>query len=206
MFVMTVAGDRFGKLTLLQRERVETYGTMRQLWRCQCDCGIQKHYPIHFLKRGNVVSCGCARDRRAAAMNRSHGRSRSGGAYKSWTSMRHRCNNPNAPMYYAYGAKGVRCCERWDSFEAFLEDMGERPNGYSLERLDVNGHYEPGNCVWLPMAQQAKNKTTSRYVLLNGERMIQADAARKLGVMPQTMNKWRAGVNKQPEHLDLVWL
>lgn len=108
-------------------------------------------------------------------------------------------------MWYAYGGRGIAVCDRWRSFDLFLEDMGIVPNGHSIERNDVNGDYEPNNCRWIPLALQAKNKTTTRYVRLRGQRMIQADAARALGILPQTMNKWRRGQNRQPAGLDLVF-
>lgn len=186
-----LSGRRFTRLVALRSELVQTRSKKQTMWLCVCDCGKQKYVMSSFLFSGAVKSCGCARNERIASLNRSHGKSRGGGAYKSWQSMIQRCNNPNSPMYYAYGGRGITVCERWTSFEAFIEDLGERPKGGSLERIDPNGNYEPQNCKWLPMELQAKNKTTNRHVLVNGERMIQADAARLLGVGPQALGKWR---------------
>lgn len=197
-----LAGRRFGRLVAVDRARVQSGKRVIAGWLCECDCGTRKAITTGELRQGLVVSCGCQRNERAAEMNASHGMSKQGGAYKSWVSMRRRCSSHD-PVYYAYSGRGITVCERWSSFENFYADMGPRPPNGSLERVNVNGNYEPDNCVWIPLAEQAKNKTTSRFVTLNGERMIQADAARKLGVMPQTMNKWRVGTNRVPAGVDL---
>jgi len=81
------------------------------------------------------------------------------GAYQSWMAMRQRCNNPNSDWYHRYGGRGIKCCERWNEFGNFLADMGERPEGMTLDRFpNVDGNYEPGNCRWATAKQQADNK------------------------------------------------
>lgn len=112
--------------------------------------------------------------------------------------MMQRCNDPNSVNYDRYGGIGVRVCEQWSSFEAFYADMGDRPEGYSLERIDVTKGYEPGNCKWIPRAEQARNTRKTRWVLLNGEKMIQADAARRLGVRAWKIQEWRQDPSKAP--------
>lgn len=82
--------------------------------------------------------------------------------YNSWAQMRSRCNSPTHPRYADWGGRGIAVCERWASFDAFLEDMGERPPGTTLERLDNDGNYEPGNCAWVSSARQGRNKRSTR--------------------------------------------
>lgn len=78
--------------------------------------------------------------------------------YHSWVAMKQRCNNPNNKAYIHYGGRGITYCEEWETWEGFYKDMGERPQGYTLERVDVNGNYEPANCVWLESKKQQANK------------------------------------------------
>jgi len=106
--------------------------------------------------------------------------------YAAWARMIQRCTNKNLPKYPSYGGRGIRVCDRWRfDFLAFLGDMGQRPSvAHSLDRIDVNGNYEPGNCRWATALEQQSNKTTSRYVEVGGERITSAEAARRRGAYP----------------------
>lgn len=114
------------------------------------------------------------RGAQAGAMNPAytHGHTTGGFSptYHSWSSMWTRCTNKNRRSYKYYGGKGVAVCERWKSFELFLEDMGERPSGLTLERVDVHGNYEPGNCIWADSVTQARNSVQVVWVEIRGER------------------------------------
>lgn len=90
-------------------------------------------------------------------------------AYNVWSMMRQRCNDPNYDSYHHYGGRGIRVCDRWASFRKFIQDMGERPSpDHSLDRIDHNGHYEPGNCRWATSKQQARNRRCNRTLTHNG--------------------------------------
>lgn len=102
--------------------------------------------------------------------------------YNCWKDMRKRCNNPNATRYERYGGRGIKVCERWNSFENFLADMGEAGPGMSMERIDYDGNYEPSNCKWIPRARQSSNRSMCRKITFNGETKNLADWERDLGL------------------------
>lgn len=102
--------------------------------------------------------------------------------YNTWINMRQRCQNPNNDRYADWGGRGIRVCDRWSSFENFLTDMGEAPAGMSIERIDNDGDYEPGNCRWATRAEQSRNTRRSRMVMHEGETMGVSDWSKRLGV------------------------
>lgn len=136
--------------------------------KCLCDCGKERLVTAYNLKSGNTTSCGClasektaARSRgfgeRSVAINRKHGYSKTP-TYASWSDAKKRCYSPQNKRYPEYGGRGIGMCDAWrNSFEEFLHDMGDRPPRMTLERLDVNKWYEPGNCIWATRTQQARN-------------------------------------------------
>jgi lambda repressor-like predicted transcriptional regulator len=115
--------------------------------------------------------------------------------YKSWLNAKGRCFNPNVPKYARYGGRGITMCPEWRaSFAAFLADMGECPPGLTLDRIDNNGNYRPGNCRWATRHEQQRNKRNNRFVELDGVRMAAAGAAERLGLRQDTLrNRLRAG-------------
>ena len=118
--------------------------------------------------------------------------------------MKDRCYNEDNNRFYAYGARGIKVCDRWrDSFENFFADMGERPDGYTLDRIDVNADYSPKNCRWASVSEQARNQRTNVWYLVGDERMIQADVARSLGIHPsQVLGMRRRG--DLPSHIQAI--
>ena len=117
-------------------------------------------------------------------MNLTHGHTKGGDTsptYRSWRAMLKRCNDSKNNRYQMYGGRGIRVCSRWHVFENFLADMGERPKGRTLDRIDPNGHYSPENCRWATIAEQVSNKRNSRVFEYNGERLTYAEWGRRLG-------------------------
>lgn len=109
--------------------------------------------------------------------------SRGSSEYRVWLSMRTRCRNPNADRYKNYGGKGIKVCKRWDKYENFLSDMGRRPSTkHQIDRIDVNGHYEPSNCRWTTTKIQSRNRTDNRLIAFNGETLTMVEWSEKLGI------------------------
>lgn len=157
-----ITGLRFGRLTVLNYSH-----TVRTAhWICRCDCGSTTVVRGADLQSGNTTSCGCRRRDVIVAFSLKHGHGRRGrqsSIYSSWKAMHARCLNPNSRKFKDYGARGIAICQRWlHCFETFLADIlaaiGERPPGMTLDRIDNNGNYEPGNVRWATPKQQAANK------------------------------------------------
>lgn len=153
---MVSPGDRFGRLVVIERVPNPTGAKSR----CQCDCGGFIEVFHSNLKR-YTNSCGCLRREKGSErgkLAKKHGYTRTR-TYQSWRAMKKRCYLPQNPSYDYYGARGIRVCKRWyHSFEAFLADMGERPEGMTLDRIDPSGNYTPSNCRWATPATQAMNQ------------------------------------------------
>jgi len=161
-----MTGQRFGRLVCVAP--IPTAGKSMS-WECICDCGTIRIVVRGNLLSGGVKSCGCLKS--DVSRNSKHGltngrnatingkkRANRIGTYSSWEAMRSRCNNPNNPGYHWYGGRGIKVCERWDDFDNFLWDMGERPEGKTLDRIDVNGNYEKSNCKWSTPLEQTQNR------------------------------------------------
>lgn len=159
-----ITQQRFGRLIALLPQGKDNHGMYR--WLCQCDCGREKVVRSSDLIQGKTKSCGCFHDEAIAKRAFRHGHSKGAHSkgtktYSTWMAMRDRCRYPNYKDYKYYGGKGIKVCERWNSFENFLTDMGERPEGLTLDRIDSNGDYEPGNCRWATWAEQRANQCRS---------------------------------------------
>lgn len=161
----------------------------------RCSCGTERLVISWGLVSGKSTSCGCVGRAKLVARNTTHGyapRGANSPEYRAWARMIQRVDNPTLDRWSSYGGRGIRVCDRWrESFEAFLVDMGPRPNPkHSVDRINVDGDYEPENCRWASPTVQARNTRRNHYVIVHGSRMCITEAAERLGI-PYATVKWR---------------
>lgn len=152
-------GRRFGRLLVIEEDR----GWREPKILVRCDCGVEKRVGKNHLRNGATRSCGCYMREVSVRANTTHGMSDTA-EHNIWLSMLQRCTNPRNNSYRHYGARGIGVCGRWtgqDGFRNFYEDMGPRPPGTSMDRVDPNGDYGPANCRWADKQTQSDNKRNS---------------------------------------------
>lgn len=178
---INLIGKKFGLLEVKSEQDRDKRG--RNRWLCVCDCGNQVIVLGNNLNTGHTKSCGCAKRKVVDGIdNTTHGMSYTK-TYKSWRSLKLRCLNTKAYNYHIYGGRGITVCDRWlNSFENFLLDMGERPNGTQIDRIDSNKGYSPDNCRWVTPKQNARNKRNNRILTFQGISLPVSEWADRAGI------------------------
>lgn len=167
------------------------------MYKCKCDCGNTTIVRSRSLTTGKTTSCGCAR-RKSNGMHSSI-------TYRSWISAKQRCENPHNHNYKNYGARGIRMCKDWsESFLRFFNDMGERPSKeFTLDRIDVNGNYEPSNCKWATHKEQSNNRRDNHFITYNGNKYTATQFAEQFGVgLNYLFYCFRSGILEPSEIID----
>lgn len=158
---LDLANKKFGRLLAISSR----YDGKRRMWKCLCDCGNECEIDASKLNTGHTKSCGCLHKESIST----HGSTNSP-EHAAWLAMKSRCNCNSNRGYKYYGGRGIKVCEKWSqSFEAFLSDMGQKPSAsHSIERIDVNGNYEPSNCVWADIETQKRNRRNTNLITYKG--------------------------------------
>lgn len=182
-----LTGLTFGRLTVLRRIHFE--GSKKTRWECQCSCGVVVPILSDSLVKGHTKSCGCLQRELVARRMSTHGLSKSR-SYQVWIDMMKRCHNPRSPKWKNYGGRGIKVCTRWRTFKTFLADMGERPEGLTLERKNNNKGYSPSNCKWATNSEQQNNRQNTRWITMDGITLSLAEWAVRTGMSRPTID-WR---------------
>lgn len=177
-----MTGQTFGFLTAVSIDHINRH----VFWLFRCECGSEKVLNGALVRRGSIKSCGCRRKELIGAATRRHGLSNTP-THKSWLSMLQRAQNPRACGHDRYYDAGIRVVDRWLVFENFLADMGPRPTGMTLDRIDNEKGYEPGNCRWATQTMQSHNRRITRWIDHAGQRRPLAEWARLAGLCETTL-------------------
>lgn len=170
MKLIDLSGMKFGRLTVIERDGPPVKG-VKPHWIVVCECGTRKTVRGSML--GRTTSCGCK-----GIKHRMHKHP----SYKSWDAMIQRCTNPKNPRFKDYGGRGITVCLEWRDFREFYRSMGARPKGTSIDRIDPNKGYEPGNCRWATAKEQMRNRRVSRVLTVAGESYCVSEWAERTGL------------------------
>ncbi len=184
-----ITGQKFGRLTALRRLGSKSN---QSRWECECECGTIKDYALYQIKSGKTQSCGCLQKELTIQRSTIHGHSTREDmtdTYVIWCGIKARCFNENEPAYKNYGGRGITMCDRWnESYENFLADVGERPSKkHSIDRIDNEKGYEPGNCRWATRAEQSRNNRRNVWYEHQGEKMVLNDWAKEYNIPQKTL-------------------
>ena len=190
-----LTGQKFTRLIVISRAANKNG---RVMWDCLCDCGNTTATLANSLKRGGTKSCGCLGDEKRIERNTSHGLSGTP-EHKTWDSMKQRCTNPNNIGFNIYGGRGITVCARWENFQNFIDDMGNKPTAaHSIERANNDRGYSPCNCYWADRVAQNNNKRNSRFITFNGKTQTLAQWSKETGIHYNTLfNRLNQGISMQ---------
>lgn len=190
-------GQRYNRWTLVRRVSAGR-------WLCRCECGTEREKPVRSLRAGASRSCGCLAREASRTANTTHGESlrhTTSPELNSWSNMMQRCYNVRHEKYALYGGRGIVVCERWrSSFPSFLADLGRKPSPrHTLDRINVDGNYEPGNCRWATAREQTLNRRATRWITFGGQTKCLEDWARDIGIGPVALSRRIATLGLVPE-------
>lgn len=193
MTKIDMMGKKFNRLTVVEATDIKKDGKLH--WKCKCDCGNEIIACGKLIRSGNTKSCGCLQKEKAKVHMSNYLKNNNPGLkhglagsriYMCWQNMTRRCINPKSEAYKYYGARGIKVCDKWKTFEGFYEDMKE---GYkenlTIDRIDSNGNYQKSNCRWSTIAEQNDNRRSNHYIEFQGKSMTVKQWAEYLGV-PRT--------------------
>lgn len=195
---MEIIGEKFGRWTVLKNAGKNKYGAL--LVDCECECGVRKKIRGSHLTAGKILSCGCYQEEEKIKRMTIHGHTIGGHTdeYRIWAKMRVRCTDKNSPDYHNYGGRGIIICKEWENYINFYNDMGERPSKeHSIDRIDNDKGYFPGNCKWSTKKEQANNRRTNIYYEFEGERLTLGQWAAIAGIKYATLYR-RLTIMKWP--------
>ena len=184
--LIDITGNKYSRWTVLSYSGKER-------WKCVCECGATRDVIKGSLVSGKSLSCGCFKIERVKEASTIHGHagkncSHNTRTYNTWKDMRRRCVDKNHKNHKTYYDKGIKVCEEWENFVNFLEDMGVRPEGKTIDRIDSDKGYYKENCRWATPKEQANNMSRNHYLEYDGERLTISQWADKLGISYNKLN------------------
>lgn len=187
--IKDITGQRFDKLIAKSFSHLDNQNA--SIWLFECECGTSKLIRAKDVKAGKISSCGCKKIEMVRAKNYKHGnaeRDKTTPTYNSWRGMIERCTNPSNISYKNYGGKGIKVYQSWLVFENFLSDMGEAPAGMTIERISIEGNYEPNNCKWASRHEQSRNHSRNVNITCYGRTQCLQDWANEVGINSWTIH------------------
>lgn len=188
--IKNMTGLQFGRLNVVAFAGL--HEDLSAKWLCVCSCGNSATVRGASLRSGRSKSCGCLKKEIASVtfkrVKTTHGKSGSE-IYEVWKGIIKRCKNKNKKDFNNYGGRGITVCDRWLDFDNFYSDMGEKPEGMSIDRINNDGNYEPQNCRWATRSEQSRNKRNNRWFTLNGKTMTLADWADSIGISHSSLSE-----------------
>ena len=197
---LDLAGQKIGRLTVSAETKYDGHS---RKWKCFCSCGAETWVAASQLQSYRTRSCGCLQKEMVSEARFRHGHSSKvkgvSPTYRIWQAMLQRCENPTDADYENYGGDGIRVCSEWHDFTAFLQDMGECPLSLSLDRIDNDGDYEPGNCRWATKQEQCNNTRRNHRITAFGKTRTLVEWGKVTGIRPSTIRKRLVDLNWPPE-------